>query len=105
VAADEARLAIFLNCFDTDASVERLVAFYVEQHNTVMPYGALNGRTPDEVFRGEAADFLGRLPHAHRDAIRERIGANRRLSYESCEVLARAKEASPEPLGVACKNE
>ncbi len=84
---------LFLNRLDTLAAVDRLVAFYVEQHNSVMPHGARNGRTPDEVFSGEAADLPDRLRQAHHDAIRERIEANRRLSCVSCEVLARAKDA------------
>ena len=41
---------LFLNTLDTFAAVERLVAFYVEQHNTVMPHSAFHGQTPDEVY-------------------------------------------------------
>ena len=67
-------------------------AFYVEQHNSVIPLHVLKGRTPDEVFKGEAVDLPERLREAHRDAIRDRVAANRRLSCVTCEVSARAKE-------------
>jgi putative transposase len=40
---------LFQNRLDTLATVERLVAFYIEHDNSVMPHGALKGRTPDEV--------------------------------------------------------
>ncbi len=46
---------LFLNVLDTLAAVERLVAFYVEQHNTVIPHSALGGLTPDEVYFGVPA--------------------------------------------------
>ena len=96
---------LFINRLDTFATVERLVAFYVEQHNSVMPHWTLKGRTSDEVFKGEAVDLPERLRAAHRDAIRARIEANRRLSCVTCEVLARAKEVSSEPGALARKDE
>ena len=36
--------------------LRRLVGFYVQQHNAVMPHAAFEGQTPDEVFfgRGDA---------------------------------------------------
>ena len=43
---------LFLNRLDTFAAVERLVEFYVRQHNSVMPHAAFNGSTPDEVYFG-----------------------------------------------------
>jgi hypothetical protein len=69
---------------DNLATVERLVAFYVEQHNTVMPQVALRGRTPDEVFRGEVTELSERLREVHRDAIRDRIATNRALACGDC---------------------
>ena len=33
-------------------AVKPLIAFYVEQHNTVMPHSAFDGATPDEMFFG-----------------------------------------------------
>ncbi len=83
---------LFINRLDTFATVEKLTAFYVEQHNTVIPLHVLKGRTPDEVFKGEAVDLPERLRKAHRVAIRDRIEANRRLSCDSCQVATRAKD-------------
>lgn len=96
---------LFINRLDTFATVERLVAFYVEQHNTVLPQWALKGRTPDEVFRGEAVDLPERLRQAHRDAIRDRIAANRRLSCDSCQVPTRKKEGDEQLRELARKDE
>jgi hypothetical protein len=36
---------LFLNQLDTPAAVERLVAFYVTEHNSIMPHAAFNGQT------------------------------------------------------------
>ena len=77
---------LFLNQLDTLAAVERLVAFYVQQHNEVMPHAALGGRTPNEVFRGEATDLQERVRVAHRAAVQERIAANQRLACGECPV-------------------
>ena len=41
---------LHLNVLDTEASVRRLVAFYVQQYNELMPNSALDFRTPDEVY-------------------------------------------------------
>jgi len=96
---------LFLNRLDNLATVERLIAFYVEQHNSVIPLWVLKSRTPDEVFKGEAVDLPNRLREAHRDAIRDRIEANRRLSCGTCEVASRAKEDDRQPGELARKHE
>jgi hypothetical protein len=74
------------------------VVFYVQQHNEVMPNAALGGRTPDEVFWGEAADLVERLREKHQVAIAERMAANRRLECGECTVL-RESQATSEPTG------
>jgi transposase InsO family protein len=85
---------LFLNRLDSFAAVERLVAFYIEQYNTVLPHSAIKGRTPDEAFRGEAIDLPERLREAHRAALQQRITINRRLSCDDCQVATRAREGS-----------
>ena len=85
---------LFLNRLDSFATVERLVAFYVEQHNAVMPQVALRGRTPDEVFKGEANDLVERLREAHLVAIRDRIEKNRALACGDCPLPSREKIGS-----------
>ena len=87
---------LYLNHLDSFAAVERLVAFYIDQHNRVIPHSALKGRTPDEVFRGEASDLPEQLREAHRVAIQERIASNRQLNCENCHVMTRANAGSSE---------
>jgi hypothetical protein len=43
---------LFLPPLDTVATVRRLVAFYVGQHNRVLPHSAVRGQTPDEMYFG-----------------------------------------------------
>jgi transposase InsO family protein len=85
---------LFLNQLDSLATVERLAAFYVEQHNTVMPQVALRRRTPDEVFRGEANDLSERLCEAHHNAMRDRIETNRALACGDCPLPLREETGS-----------
>jgi hypothetical protein len=39
---------LFLHSLDSVATVRRLVAFYVDEHNRVLPHSAFRGQTPDE---------------------------------------------------------
>ena len=41
---------LFLHSLDSTATVRRLVAFYVDQHNHVLPHSAFRGQTPDEMY-------------------------------------------------------
>ena len=66
------------------AAVRRLVAFYVQQSNEVMPHGALNGRTPDEVYFGRAGNIPAELANSRQVAREERLDTNRALSCEDC---------------------
>ena len=43
---------LFLHSLDNVTTVLRLVAFYVEQHNSVLPHSAFQGQTPDEMYFG-----------------------------------------------------
>ena len=43
---------LYLHMLDSFDSVKHLIAFYVEQHNTVMPHSAFCGRTPDDPCPG-----------------------------------------------------
>ena len=44
---------LYLNTLDTVGTVEKLVAFYVKEHNESMPHSAFSGGTPLEVYTGE----------------------------------------------------
>jgi hypothetical protein len=43
---------LFLHSLDSVPTVRRLVAFYVQEHNTVLPHSAFRGQTPDEIYFG-----------------------------------------------------
>ena len=75
---------LYLNTLDTPAAVRRLVAFYVQQSNEVMPHSALNGRTPDEAYFGRAENIPAKLATARKVARTERLDANRALSCAAC---------------------
>lgn len=47
---------LFLHSLDNVTTVRRLVDFYVEEHNRVLPHSAFRGQTPDEMYfgRGDA---------------------------------------------------
>jgi putative transposase len=42
---------LFLHSLDSVPTVRRLVAFYVQEHNQVLPHSAFGGQTPDDVLR------------------------------------------------------
>jgi hypothetical protein len=43
---------LFLHPLESVATVRRLVAFYVDEHNHVLPHSAFRGQTPDEMYFG-----------------------------------------------------
>ena len=43
---------LFLHSLDSVATVRRLVAFYVKEHNGALPHSAFRGQTPDEMYFG-----------------------------------------------------
>jgi putative transposase len=75
---------LFLHSLDSVTTVRRLVGFYVEQHNRVLPHSAFNGQTPDEMYFGTGdavpKDLLSRAAAARRI----RAEANRSASCEIC---------------------
>jgi transposase InsO family protein len=82
---------LYLNHLDSFAAVERLVAFYVTQHNSVLPHAAFAGQTPDEVFFGKGDDVPAQLAQRRAEARHARLEANRNVTCGTCE--------SPRPLG------
>ena len=76
--------SLFLPSLDSVTTVRRLVEFYVQEHNRVLPHSAFRGQTPDEMYfgRGDAvpADLTSRAGAARRT----RVEANRTASCERC---------------------
>jgi hypothetical protein len=57
---------LFINSLDSRAAVQRPVTFYVKEHNEGMPHGALDWRTPNEVYFRRAEDVPIKLDVARR---------------------------------------
>jgi hypothetical protein len=62
---------------DSFNSVKRLIAFYVDQHNTAMPHSAFLGQTPDEIYFGTGDHVPAELKAALRVAQQRRLTQNR----------------------------
>jgi hypothetical protein len=43
---------LFLHSLDSVTTVHRLVAFYVDEHNRVLPHSAFGGQAPEEMYFG-----------------------------------------------------
>ena len=76
---------LFLNVLDKTTSVRRLVEFYVQQHNHVMPHWALKKLTPDEVYFGTGVGLQERLEKEHVQAREARLKFNQALNCETCQ--------------------
>src|SRR5436309_14527308 len=61
---------LFLHTLDSVTTVRRLVEFYVQEHNRVLPHSAFRGQTPDEMYFGTGdavpADLMSRAAAARR---------------------------------------
>ena len=75
---------LYINSLDSVAALQRLVAFYVRQHNEVLPHTAFRGQTPDEVYWRTAPDVCEQLAAARYEARSKRIQENRDLACEDC---------------------
>jgi transposase InsO family protein len=77
---------LFLHPLDSVATIRRLVAFYVREHNHVLPHSAFRGQTPDEMYFG-TGDAVPDLMSRAAAARRARVEANRSASCETCPSL------------------
>jgi hypothetical protein len=81
---------LFLHALDSVATVHRLVEFYVDEHNRVLPHAAFRGQTSDEMYSG-AGDAVPAELAARADAARRaRLQANRSMTCERCSALVAA---------------
>jgi transposase InsO family protein len=75
---------LFLHSLDSVTTVRRLVTFYVDEHNRVLPHSAFGDITPDEMYFGTGdavpADLTSRAAAAHR----ARVEANRTAACQTC---------------------
>ena len=59
-------------------------AFYVDQHNRVIPHSAFKGQTPDEMYFGKGNDIPNQLSDARTVARQARLAENRAVSCSKC---------------------
>ena len=78
---------LFLHSLDSVATIRRLVAFYVHEHNHVLPHSAFRGQTPDEMYFGTGDAVPADLRSRAAAARRARVEANRSASCETCPSL------------------
>lgn len=76
---------LYLNSLDSVSTVERLVNFYVEEHNSRLPHSAFQGQTPDEKYFGTGDSVDRDLKTARASARKARMKANRSLSCRVCD--------------------
>ena len=76
---------LYLNTLDTVTSVRKLVAFYVDQHNTHLPHSAFRGQTPDEMYFGTGSNVPTQLAASRIAARQSRQEANRAQTCQACE--------------------
>jgi putative transposase len=75
---------LFLHPLDSVPTVRRLVVFYVDEHNRVLPHSAFRGQTPDEMYFGTGDAVPAALTSGAATARRTRVAANRSASCERC---------------------
>ncbi len=75
---------LFLHSLDSVATVRRLVAFYVDQHNRVLPHSAFHGQTPDDMYFGTGAAVPADLRSGAATARRARLDASQSASCKLC---------------------
>ena len=75
---------LFLNTLDTLSRLEKLVAFYVFEHNTRLPHSAFRGQTPNEMYLGTGDRIPNELETAKRVARQSRMKLNRSTSCSNC---------------------
>jgi putative transposase len=75
---------LYINTLDTLENVQRLIAFFVEQHNSVIPHSAFEGQTPDEMYFGKGDGIPEKLKSAASLARKTRLETNRASHCKSC---------------------
>jgi putative transposase len=76
---------LFLNTLESVETIERLVRFYVKEHNERLPHSAFKGQTPDEMYFGGGDGVPDGLESARKAARKERLAVNRALACAVCE--------------------
>ena len=78
---------LYLNTLETVSALEKLVGFYVDEHNTHLPHSAFRGQTPDEMYFGTGNRIPAELVAGKKAARQFRMEVNRTTSCPTCELL------------------
>jgi len=78
---------LYLNTLDTVSTLEKLVAFYVDEHNMRLPHSAFRGQTPDEMYFDTGDPIPDELDAAKNAARQSRMEVTRATSCPTCELL------------------
>ena len=63
---------------------QKLVAFYVQEHNSRLPHSAFRGQTPDEMYFKTGDSIPEELELARQEARLARAEANRKRTCSAC---------------------
>src|SRR5262249_32758496 len=85
---------LLLHALDSVTTVRRLVAFYVEEHNRVLPHSAFRGQTPDEMYYGTVDAVPADLTARASAARQLRVEANRSAVCRTCRSTEAAAQSS-----------
>jgi putative transposase len=75
---------LYLNTLDTVRAVQKLVAFYVQEHNSRLPHSAFRGQTPEEMHFKTGDSIPEELAVARQEARLARAEANRKRTCSAC---------------------
>ena len=78
---------LYLNTLDTVRTLEKLIGFYVNEHNTRLPHSAFQGQTPDEMYLGTGSHIPELLEAARKAARQVRRDVNGKNTCATCEQL------------------
>ena len=76
---------LYLNTLDSVGRLEKLVKFYVHEHNTRLPHSAFRGQTLDEMYFGTGDRVPDELGAAKKAARESRMEVNRGTSCPTCQ--------------------
>ncbi|MGQ0612888.1 MAG: hypothetical protein ACT4PV_03990 [Planctomycetaceae bacterium] len=76
---------LYLHQLDAVAKLRALVAFYVAEHNSVLPHSAFRGQTPDAMYFGTGDEVPAELEAARQAARQQRLEANRAQACPACD--------------------
>ena len=79
---------LFQQRLDSLAAVSKWVAFYIQQHNEVMPHHAFKGQTPNEMYFGTGKAIEAELKQGAVAARQARREANSKRTCAACTTKA-----------------